>query len=706
MKKILVVFVVLAAFMALSAADAVKPKFTGRIIVKLDSKCLAQGRDKCIKSLGCTEAGELTLKNWALLKCDGEPVTKADALIKKGFKAVPERFVKHQLYSVDSIEPLYLNDVYMKEQWNFHNDGKITAADKKMIVNGKDHAHIAEAWRLLRILGAVKSNCELGKDRKLAIIDDGFDIMHEDIGSGVIASKNFGDSTCEEGNLFSNQTATKNFHGTLVTGIAAARGANGVGPAGACPECSLILARMAGDPEDVGYTFKEEEYKTYYSYYDQIFRWVMEQGAEVVNCSWGWFYGSEDDFLPVKEYFDELFEYAATQANGGKGTLFIFAAGNEGEDFSFNPFATNPNVLAVGATDSTGTRYSFSNYGPKLGVMAPTAGGEYQGSGSSKKFFDRIWTTDNYIAPTCSNPGTSGCHDKAGWNPEHNMAGGDLYVGKYSYRFSHTSSAAPLVSGVAAVVLEANPNLTALELKEILTSTADQVSKSDAGYDANGHSNYYGYGRVNALRAVAAAWIKGGGVITKSLKDAIDKASPCTKDNCWNFAGASYPDEDLYDYDPNAEDECEEQPYTPPDPEDDEVPDDDNADSDSGDTGDSDTGTDTGDTTDTGTDPDTGDTQNDEPAGPLCGNGNIDANEICDGNTMPCANLAGAPKNGTAKCASNCMSWDKSGCYNDGEEPPASDTDEPSADNGNDSSSDSNSEDESDDSGCAIVLID
>lgn len=683
--------------MTLSATDAAKQKFTGRVIVKLDSKCLALGRDKCIKSLGCTEAGELTLKNWALLKCDGEPATKADTLIKKGFKAVPERFVKHQLYSVDSIEPLYLNDKYMKEQWNFHNTGNVTAADGKMTVSGKDHAHIAEAWRLLRILGAVSSDSELGKDRKLAIIDDGFDILHEDIASGVISSKNFGDSTCEAGNLFSDQSATKNYHGTLVTGIAAARGNNSVGPAGACPACSLILARMASDPEDVGYIYDDENYKTYYSYYDKIFRWVMEQGAEVVNCSWGWFYGSEEDFLPIKEYFDELFEYAATQANGGKGTLFIFASGNDGKDFTFNPFATNPNVLAVGATDSNGKRYSFSNYGPRLGVMAPTSGGDSKGSGSSKKFYDRIWTTDNYIDKGCSSTPSSGCHEKAGWTPEGNMAGGDDWWGKYSYRFSHTSSAAPLVSGVAAVVLEANPDLTALELKDILINTADQVSKSDAKYDANGHSNYYGFGRVNALRAVAAAWISGGGTITADIKNAIDAASPCTKDDCWNFEGAEYPDDDLYDYDPSSDDDYNEKPDqdTNPNPGNDN----DNADSD---TGDSDTGTDTGDTT-PGDNTDTG---SDEPAGPLCGNGNIDANEICDGSTMPCNQLAGAPKNGTAKCASNCMGWDKSGCYNDGEEPPASDTDEPSADNGNDSSSDSNSEDDDDDSGCALTLID
>ena len=678
MKKFFVAATLVFMFFALSAAE-----HTGRIFLKLDAKCLAQGREACIKSLGCTEVGELTLKNWALLKCGNEdPVKKASAFVKKGLPAHPERFVKHQLYSVDSIDPLYLNDTYMKEQWNFHNTGNTTFADGKATVSGKDHAHIAEAWRLLRILGAVSSDSELGKDRKLAIIDDGFDILHEDIASGVIASKNFGDNCVENGSLFCNtttQTTVKNIHGTLVTGIAGGRGNNGLGVAGACPACSLILARMAGDPEDVG--------AVYESYYDQIFRWVVQQGAEVVNCSWGLLYESMDDCNYMKSYYSELFDYMTTEANGGKGVLLVFASGNAGSDFSTDPFSTHPNVLAVGAVDSTGERYDFSNYGPRLGVMAPTSGGAKSGN----KFIDRIWTTDNYIEPTCSNPGTSGCHDKAGWNPDHNMAGGDLYVGKYSYRFSHTSSAAPLVSGVAAVVLEANPNLTAVELRDILVNTADRVSKSEAKYDtATGHSTYYGFGRVNALRAVAAAWMSGGGTITADIRDAIDKASPCTKDDCWDFEGAEYPDVDMYDYDPVSPDEdYSEKPDNDTTP----APD---QDQDSGSSGgnDSDPGTDPGD---------------DTPAGPLCGNGVVDANEICDGNTLPCAQLAGAPKNGTAKCASNCYGWDKSGCYNDGEEPPA-DTDDPSADNGENggssSSSDSPNSEDSDDSGCALVIID
>jgi hypothetical protein len=177
-----------------------------------------------------------------------------------------------------------------------------------------------------------------------------------------------------------------------------------------------------------------------------------------------------------------------------------------------------------------------------LDIMATTAGGEKSGT---TKYFDRIWTTDNFLRPACLAEGavpTNGCSDQAGWTPNHPMAGGDGWWGKYSYRFSHTSSAAPLVTGVAALLLEANQALTAKEIKEILINTADKVSPMDANYDSNGHSNKYGFGRINALRAVAAAWIFGGGTITAGLKDDIDESSPCTKEDCWNFEGAEYPD--------------------------------------------------------------------------------------------------------------------------------------------------------------------
>jgi subtilisin-like proprotein convertase family protein len=84
----------------------------------------------------------------------------------------------------------------------------------------------------------------------------------------------------------------------------------------------------------------------------------------------------------------------------------------------------------------------------------------------------------------------------------------------FSADFGGTSSAAPVVAGVAALVLSANPNLTAQEVKRILQETADKIVDRDADpqlglqlgtYDVNGYSQWFGYGKVNAFKAVQAA---------------------------------------------------------------------------------------------------------------------------------------------------------------------------------------------------------
>ena len=85
------------------------------------------------------------------------------------------------------------------------------------------------------------------------------------------------------------------------------------------------------------------------------------------------------------------------------------------------------------------------------------------------------------------------------------MAGGDGWVGKYSYRFSHTSAAAPLVSAVSALILAANPELSAIEVQEIIKSTADKIDTENAAYDADGMSLTHGAGRINAYKAVEMA---------------------------------------------------------------------------------------------------------------------------------------------------------------------------------------------------------
>jgi len=97
--------------------------------------------------------------------------------------------------------------------------------------------------------------------------------------------------------------------------------------------------------------------------------------------------------------------------------------------------------------------------------------------------------------------------------------------GSFTNTFGGTSSACPVVAGVAALVLSINPYLTAREVKQLLQETADKIVDPNPDpqfglrlgtYNASGHSQWFGYGKVNAARAVDAARRKLPGAIAPS----------------------------------------------------------------------------------------------------------------------------------------------------------------------------------------------
>lgn len=75
----------------------------------------------------------------------------------------------------------------------------------------------------------------------------------------------------------------------------------------------------------------------------------------------------------------------------------------------------------------------------------------------------------------------------------------------YNESFGGTSSACPGVAGVCALILAANNNLTHTDVKNILRLSAEKIDTVKENYDDNGHSLLYGYGRVNAAKAVELA---------------------------------------------------------------------------------------------------------------------------------------------------------------------------------------------------------
>ncbi|MGB0840591.1 MAG: S8 family serine peptidase, partial [Chitinophagales bacterium] len=175
---------------------------------------------------------------------------------------------------------------------------------------------------------------------------------------------------------------------------------------------------------------------------------------------------------------------AAIEGRNGKGLVVVFAAGNnstnistEGNEDAITGFATHPHVIAVAACNSKDERASYSNYGKRICLCAPSSG---QGGAE----IVTAGLSDNLKARTKSK-------NTASSTP-------------YNDQFGGTAAASAIVSGVVALVLSVNPDLTSADVRYILEQTADKINVS-GGYDQEGHSIYVGYGRVNAKRAVEMA---------------------------------------------------------------------------------------------------------------------------------------------------------------------------------------------------------
>ena len=516
--------------------------------------------------------------DWYLVSTSGDPVKKSVELVEKKIaaQAEPSFFMNFE-------KRTYIpNDTFFANQWHLYNDGT------NPNVTGSDSTYVAEAWDVM-----LKLKGELGGSTvKLAIIDDGFDLNHEDFQGRFLAGHDFAD-----GDEMPNPGA-QDMHGTSVAGVAGGATDNGIGIAGACPKCQIIPIRMRMS----GITSLDASAI-------EAFEWAANAGADIISNSWGPADNSGQT-VDMNQTLKDLVANIATTGRDGLGTIILFAAGNGGESIETDGYASNPNVFAIGATKADGLRASYSDFGNSLDFMASScdtdsSGGDGWAGGS---YIDGIWTTDNMGG--------------GGYNAG-NVNDGDA-LGNYTNSFGGTSSACPLAAGITGLVLTANPSLTKDQVYEIYKETSDK-NGLDA-YDANGFNMNYGYGRINACKAVKRAFeLAGTDASAVECGGDIHQSDPVNP-------GSSDPTDNT---------------------------------------------------------------------GSLCGNGNIDNGEICDGNTIECANLASAPKNGTAKCTADCMGWDKSTCYNDGEEPQAGDIEEENNDSDNSgASSKSNG-----DSGCALTLI-
>jgi hypothetical protein len=234
---------------------------------------------------------------------------------------------------------------------------------------------------------------------------------------------------------------TVSSHGTSCAGVAAAPWGRGR-VVGIAPDCRIMPIRRSTLSEHLKMA--------------EAFAWASAHGADVISCSFG--YDNRPWILP--DVVRSAIDGAVRTGRGGRGCVVVWAAGNGSEPVATDEWASNPNVIAVAASTDQDVRAPYSDYGPQLHVCAPSNGG----SGG-------ITTTSN---------------------------------GGYTNAFGGTSSSAPLVAGVVGLLLSVNPNLTWREVRDLLRDSAEKIDPANGRYDPSGHSPWYGYGRVNAHRALLA----------------------------------------------------------------------------------------------------------------------------------------------------------------------------------------------------------
>lgn len=362
--------------------------------------------------------------------------------------SLPYPFVRLEVADFDDLPAIVPTDPLYPNQWTLQNMGFVPDLPGFRLKYGAD-ADVARAWSILRGFGS--------PDVIIAVVDNGFDLNHPDLR--------------EEGKIVAPfDVATGGSilpiglrHGDHATPCAttALGAANGYGIVGAAPNARLMPIH--------GLTFSA--FLT-----QRIFSHAVENGAAIISCSWG----TVNERYQPDERHEAAVRHALTNGRNGKGAIVLFAAGNEGKD-EINYYARIPGVIAVGASTSSDTHPSYGNTGYGIDVVAPTDGGYPPIAGRAD------W-----------DPGSDGTvHDK-----KYYADGIDR--GQHYKHFGGTSHATALVAGICALVLSANPDLTAVQVKQILIDTADKIG-NPWEYDENGYSTRYGHGRVNAARAVVAA---------------------------------------------------------------------------------------------------------------------------------------------------------------------------------------------------------
>jgi len=369
--------------------------------------------------------------------------------------------------------PVFARETYVRQLKRVPND---PLYPKQWHLDGEQpfHINMLDSW-----------DFATGKGINMAVIDDALDLDHEDLTNVYPLDSGYHKNFKEDGepNDPNPMKASEN-HGTYCGGLAMAAGFNNTGVVGVAPEARAMGLRIVGgatadDAAQIALGWQPEGIVTHVS-----------------SNSWGPSDDGKDDGRISALQLAGM-RKGIVENRDRRGTVYAVSCGNgrdDGDDASYDAFSGSRYAIAVAAVGRDGKQSSYSESGMTVAIAA--FGGEYQPP-------DVLWST--------------------------NVTGEDAFAIKaenfpsteapinYTDSANGTSSAAPQVSGAAALLLELKPTLGYRDVKEILMKTANREGlegndefRTNAGGFSFSHA--FGAGLLNVSEALVAAldWVNLG----------------------------------------------------------------------------------------------------------------------------------------------------------------------------------------------------